>query len=181
MRFAWSVGLLASSFVLLSCKPTTYHLTDTEGRTFEATCSEPIWCAVTSPLTPAPTGTAPPGSHAGFAVGCLGHRYECVGDAWISDHSIAGGGPEECRILTCTTNDDCPTRPCGSKPACLAGLCTDAMVPLDEPEVERLCLAGTGPWTNSVVQQKRLAAARAACGPNGNGTCKVPPECHQPG
>ncbi len=61
---------------------------------------------------------------------------------------------------------------------CIRGLCGNPERPIAHPDVQMLCLAGTGPWTKTPEQVRRNdRLAGTACK---GSSCTIPKECRQP-
>ena len=142
------------------------RLTDTEGRTFKATCE---------------------GSEAGCAYARISApsvskeqsevRVESSGRL-VGVCDAAPGKPAEaghCRALVCTSDADCPLLDGLASGHCLNGLCISPEKPLNASDAVLLCLAGTGLGRNAPSQVARFAMA-LNCGK----PCKIPSPCRQP-
>jgi hypothetical protein len=178
MRARWILGLM---LLLAACKR-TYRATDTEGRSFEVTCGGT--CKVSSTSAPRPGFSHPEsGTPFGFVASYDSRsRYGCIGEGYVYpngsyDPRGLEARPEDCRLMTCKNDVDCPTL-LGNTGTCAHGFCSvDPARPLTLDDVKRLCFAGTGPWTPSADQSRRDFETWTACL---GGTCKVPVDCLQP-
>jgi hypothetical protein len=174
------VGLFA---LVLGCKePTkTFKFTDTQGRAFTADCpggygkTKQYDCtySVKSTVAANPSGAAPPGAQPGFSLSS-GSRYSSVCQGWLTNDeqkhvkSFVGG---QCRLITCTSDADCPPGSQLTSPSCINGLCGELSHPMDFHDVDLLCGADT-------PQQE--IALQLPCGPDGKGPCTIPAGCRQP-
>jgi hypothetical protein len=186
---------------LAACKTSqTYQFKDTEGREFTAVCKSYKNGPNCSDLKevqgpPAhPAGSVSFRAHPGWKLGGVsgsGHsRYLAVCESWIGeerkteDGTMYWSAQEDCRIVACNADADCPAYGPTLVYACVKGLCANPSARLADEDVKSLCLAGTGPWTNSPAQQKArdlvIGGPTGLCGPDGKAPCAVPPFCRQP-
>ncbi len=158
---------------------------DTEGRSFHVRCRG--HCANTDDFTAdngraAPSSAGMAGDKDGFVLSDARARYLAVCDAWkrgtAGDGSASWNG-DDCRIVSCGVDADCPPSTFMEKPKCVNGLCAEPSRALTYDDVAWLCLAGTGAGgIASETQKKRHDMAIFAC--KEGSPCVVPPECRQP-
>lgn len=170
-RPGWA-GLLGA-VVLMGCtKPHEVHLTDTEGRSFEATCKGSS-CALTSSGDAKPSASRPAGAKAAFVLH-VASRLMAVCEVWVQGESHAVH-PADCRALTCKADGDCPWATGMTRGTCANGLCIEPSSEIANEDGVLLCLAGTGAPTGSTQQVERHALGNACGTP-----CIVPSVCRKP-
>ncbi len=153
-------------------KPVQLALTDTEGRSFHATCKGG-GCTVED-AGAHPSSPRPDGAEARFSIH-RASRYLAVCDVWATGPQAFKVEPIDCRALTCKADTDCPPAKGLSKGACANGLCIEPSGPLTAEDAALLCLAGTGAPAGTSQQVERFAL-----GNNCGSPCRVPAVCRQP-
>lgn len=163
---------LALAMAAASCaKGERMVLRDSEGRSFEAVCQPSGECALTSSATPRPSSPAPSEkAKPGWALVRQG-RFFGACDTW------SGSEPEiwDCRVITCSSDADCPAIAGVRTGMCMKGLCGDPARDIASPDSVMLCLAGTGPGYETPAQIERYAMGKECGTP-----CRVPTPCRQP-
>lgn len=168
-----AIGSLAAACLLPSCTESKkLRLTDTEGRSFTATCQD-AKCAVDSSDSPSPTATKPPGGEPAFTLH-RASRFFAICDVWSqgASHAIH---PADCRPLACTSDAECPPAVNLPSGTCTNGLCIEPSAAITGDDAVLLCLAGTGPPAGTNKQIERYALGNACGNP-----CSVPSVCRQP-
>lgn len=145
-----------------------YHLTDTEGRRFDAVCTPETGCTLTQ--TDGPKRTDGPARVILNAPGRL------VAACDVRDKSETPESPAECRALVCTGDDACPPAPGVPTSTCIAGTCADPTRETSTPDAVILCLAGTGFGRATPKQIERYAL-----GLNCGTPCNIPAMCRVAG
>lgn len=192
MRATWQSGavirLVGVALVLLSGCSSTHQIEDTEGRHFVWTCRNRGSCDLQDVVTPADAVPKPPGPAPGAdykpefeVVYNADDRYQTMCESWVkreADSALSGSRTETCRIIACKSKSDCPPETSSADGLeCINGLCGVPSRPLTQSDYMHLCLTGTGAWTNSALQQERVALADKASRPKPG---PVPKECRQP-
>ena len=171
-----TIGWTAAFLLMLSSsaceEPAKINLSDTEGRSFTATCKGAS-CSLVSPPEAKPSAPQPEGAEANFVLH-VASRLFAVCEVWVqgSSHAV---NPADCRALTCKTDADCPPAKNMSRGACTNGLCTEPSSPISSEDAVLLCLSGTGAPTGATKQVERYALGNACSTP-----CNVPSVCRQP-
>lgn len=168
----WGIALLALLSSSACDKPVKTTLTDTEGRTFSATCSGQT-CELAEAPEAKPSATKPEGAEAAFVLH-VASRLFAVCEVWKQGNSHAIN-PADCRALTCKADADCPHARNMNRGACTNGLCTEPSGPISNEDAVLLCLAGTGTPGGTTRQIERYALGNACATP-----CDVPAVCRQP-
>jgi len=171
-----AVGWAGALLLMLSSvgceEPAKINLSDTEGRSFAATCKAE-GCSLVSPPEAKPSAPQPEDAKAGFVLH-IASRLFAVCEVWLqgSSHAV---NPADCRALTCKTDADCPLAKNMPRGACTHGLCTEPSNPISNEDAVLLCLSGTGVPTGDTKQVERYALGNACSTP-----CNVPAVCRQP-
>lgn len=166
--WAWLVGTL----VLLGCsEPHELRLTDTEGRSFKATCKDAA-CTLESGGEAKPSASQPAGAKAAFVLH-RASRLMAACEVWVQGDSPTIH-PADCRALACKTDGDCPWAKGLAKGTCANGLCIEPSAEITKEDAVLLCLAGTGAPTGSTQQVERHALGNACGTP-----CVVPSVCRK--
>lgn len=160
-RLSTSVLLL----LLAGCQksgPRLLH--DTEGRTFEATCTAQGPCKFSQKSGPQraekPTQTL-----------MLGSRLVGLCDV---KEDAPPQYPFDCRPLNCQSDAECPPLHGMKDGQCLNGHCSDPAEAIGVQDSIMLCLAGTGLGRETPAQIERYALALNCGNP-----CKIPAPCAQ--
>jgi hypothetical protein len=160
-------------FTLVGCsKPVQVHLTDTEGRHFEASCKDSS-CALIGAGEANPSASQPKGAKAAFVLHTAS-RLMAVCEVWVQG-GAHGTHPADCRALTCQHDRDCPWTKGLSTGTCTHGLCIEPSSEITNEDAVLLCLAGTGAPRGTTQQIERHALGNACATP-----CVVPSVCRQP-
>ncbi len=153
-------------------KPLELKLTDTEQRTFDASCKDGDCVLAGGSATP--TAAKPDGAKAAFALH-RASRFYSVCDVWMTGSRSFTINPIDCRLLTCRTDIDCPPVKGLQHGSCTSGLCIEPSGSLTSEDAGLLCLAGTGVPAGTSSQIERFAL-----GSNCGSPCRVPSVCRQP-
>ena len=162
----WRLSTLAVFFLLAACnKNGPRLLRDSEGRTFEATCTDKGPCKFSQKSGP--------------------QRVEkrtqtlMIGSRLVGLCDVKEGEPPEnpsdCRPLSCASDQDCPPLHGMKDGQCLNKRCSDPAEAISVQDSIMLCLAGTGLGRETPEQVERYAMA-INCG----SPCKIPAPCAQP-
>ncbi len=160
------LSTLAALLLSLGCQKSGPRVVrDTEGRTFEASC----------------TGQAP----CTFAQKSGAQRIEkptqtlMVGSRLVGICDVKEGEapqyPFDCRPLTCAGDSECPPLHGMKDGQCLNGHCSDPAEAIGVQDSIMLCLAGTGLGRETPAQIERYALALNCGNP-----CKIPSPCAPP-
>lgn len=152
------LAMTLTLFALTACNgPKSLTLHDTEGRVFSARCAAEMSSCVLQQKQ---------GPHgAGAPVLRANGRYIGVCD---SAHDA------DCRLLTCTGDDDCPAAGRAPHGSCVGGLCTDPTHEITSSDSVMSCLAGTG-----VGHAEARQVERYALGLNCGTPCVIPKPCER--
>ena len=163
-----TLSTLTAFFLLLGCQkagPRTLH--DSEGRTFEATCTGQGPCKFEQKS--GPVRAAKPAQAL-----LLGSRLVGICDVGAKDDE-APPAPFDCRPLSCQSDTECPPLHEMKDGQCLHGHCSDPAEAISAQDSIMLCLSGTGLGRETPAQIERYALA-LNCGT----PCKIPAPCPQP-
>src|SRR5690606_6755934 len=88
----------------------------------------------------------------------------------ICDRAPASSPPiDDCRVLVCRSDQDCPPQHGLETGHCLNGFCINPEQPLNQSDAVLLCLAGTGLGRKAPKQVERFAMALNCGDP-----CRIP-------
>jgi hypothetical protein len=152
-------SLVLAALGLCACKErASLTLRDSEGRTFSARCPEELSSCVLTQESGARAGGAAPSLRAKG-------RYIGVCD---STHDA------DCRLLTCSSDAECPAPGRAPSGSCIGGACVDPRSEINASDAVMLCLAGSGLGHAEPRQIERYALA-LNCGT----PCRVPTPCER--
>jgi hypothetical protein len=178
-RFATAAFLVTVAFgvATVNCTRPQFKtmLHDTEGRSFQLTCSEPDRCEVSSSLQPKPSSSAGEGARPGFVLHTAS-RFFAVCDVWLQGAGSLSINPVDCRALSCSSDADCPPSHGLPHGTCGNQLCIEPGGAIASEDAVLLCLSGTGPPSASNTKQVERLALGSNCGT----PCRVPGVCRQP-
>ena len=137
---------------------------DTEGRSFEATCTAQGPCKLAQKSGP---------ERANKPEHTLLTGSRLVGICDVSSGEPAQA-PFDCRALNCESDADCPPLHGMKDGQCLHGRCSDPAEAIGVQDSVMLCLAGTGLGRDTPAQIDRYALS-LNCGT----PCKIPAPCQQ--
>jgi len=171
--FPLLIALAALTIAGCSKKIAPVTATDTEGRTFDVTCTSPTACTLSSSATPKPTTPAPDGARPAFVLHQASRLY-AVCEVWMQGTSSAVH-LADCRPFACSSDTQCPPAKGMTQGACSGSFCIDPSAAIAPEDSVLLCLAGTGVPAGSTKQVERYAL-----GNNCGNPCRVPRVCRQP-
>ncbi len=158
--------LLATGLCLAGCKRVSERtLTDTEGRSFRASCDREGHCALKREA--AEPVSADKSELAVHVTGRLVTICDVVPNKKPQDVT-------DCRALLCTQDSECPPSHGLRDGACVSGLCTEPSNAVGRDDAIMLCLAGTGLGNGGPAQVDRYAMALNCGNP-----CLIPKPCRQ--
>jgi hypothetical protein len=146
--------------------PSQRTLTDTEGRTFTASCDREGRCKLERKSSQSPS---PDKSE--LALHAPGR---VVGICDVAE-GAQPSADSDCRPLTCKADADCPPARGLDHGTCSNALCIEPSGSVNVSDAVMLCLAGTGLGRSAPNQVDRYAMA-LNCGT----PCRVPAPCRQP-
>ena len=141
------------------------QLKDSEGRTFQATCSPEGDCKLEQKSGP---------KRAEKPEQVLSWEGRLVGICDVAESKQVDGA-FDCRPLSCETDKDCPPAHGMKDGQCLNRRCSDPAQEVASRDAIMLCLSGTGLGRETPSQIERYALA-LNCGK----PCRVPAPCAQP-
>jgi hypothetical protein len=160
------MSTLALLFLLSGCnKGGPRVVRDSEGRTFEATCTAQGPCKFSQKSGPQRIDKQ-------AQTLMLGSRLVGICDVKEGE---APQYPFDCRPLSCDSDRDCPPLHGMKDGQCLNKHCSDPAEAIGVQDSIMLCLAGTGLGRETPEQVERYALALNCGSP-----CKIPAPCAQP-
>jgi len=160
------LSTLAMLVLAIGCQKSGPRLLrDTEGRTFEATCTGQGPCKFSQK-------TGPQRIEKQSQTLMLGSRLVGICDVKEGDPPQY---PFDCRPLQCRADAECPPLHGMKDGQCLNGHCSDPAEAIAVQDSIMLCLAGTGLGRETPAQIERYALALNCGSP-----CKIPAPCAQP-
>lgn len=160
------MSTLAVLFLLSGCnKGGPRVVRDSEGRTFEATCTANAPCKFSQK-------SGPQRVEKQTQTLMIGSRLVGICDV---KEGAPPENPSDCRPLSCASDHDCPPLHGMKDGQCLNKRCSDPAEAISVQDSIMLCLAGTGLGRETPEQVERYAMA-INCG----SPCKIPAPCQQP-